>query len=117
MADQVTTVQALRDAWRDFVAEREWERFHTPKNLAMGLSVEVAELMEHFLWIENEESRAVVNDPQRLEAIGEEVADVAGYLFCFCNAVGLDLSEAVARKLEKNARKYPAEQYRGRFEV
>jgi NTP pyrophosphatase (non-canonical NTP hydrolase) len=100
----------------DFVAERDWGQFHSPKNLAMGLAVEAAELMEHFLWIDNAESFAVARDPNRLQAIGEEMADVACYLLALANVLDLDLSSAIVDKLAKNAVKYPVERYRGRFE-
>lgn len=100
---------------RRFVAERDWEQFHSPKNLAMGLAVEAAELMEHFLWIDTEASRQAVADPEQRERIGEEMADVACYLLALANVMNLDLSEAIIAKLAKNARKYPAERYRGRY--
>jgi NTP pyrophosphatase (non-canonical NTP hydrolase) len=100
---------------RRFVAEREWEPFHSPKNLAMGLSVEAAELMEHFLWVGTEESRQVAQDPARLGEVADEMADVACYLLALCNTLGIDLSEAVTAKLAKTALKYPAEKYRGRY--
>jgi dCTP diphosphatase len=115
MSDSTTTVQELRQRMAEFVAEREWGRFHSPKNLAMGLAVEAGELMEHFLWLENAQSREVVQDQDKLQAIGEEMADVACYLLALANVLGLDLSTAIVDKLAKNARKYPAEKYRGRF--
>jgi NTP pyrophosphatase (non-canonical NTP hydrolase) len=115
MPDATTTIANLRDAWRQFIAERDWEQFHSPKNLAMGLAVEAAELMEHFLWVENEESRSVARDPARLAEVADELADVAGFLFCLCNTLGVDLSDAVAAKMTKNAQKYPAERFKGRY--
>ena len=77
MPDLTTTVAALREAMRRFVAERDWEQLHSPKNLAMGLSVEAAELMEHFLWVDNAESRRLADDPARLGEVADEMADVA----------------------------------------
>lgn len=115
MPDATTTIADLREAWRQFVAERDWEQFHSPKNLVMGLAVETAELMEHFLWVDNEASRAVAADPAQFGEVADEIADVAGFLFCLCNALGIDLSDAVAAKMTKNAGKYPAEQFKGRF--
>ena len=117
MPDATTTIADLREAWRQFIAERDWETFHSPKNLAMGLAVEAAELMEHFLWVENEESRSVAHDPARLVQVADEMADVAGFLFCLCNVLGVDLSDAVAAKMAKNALKYPAEKFKGRYRV
>ena len=117
MPDLTMTVADLRGAMARFVAERDWEQFHSPKNLVMGLSVEAAELMEHFLWVDNEVSRRVAGDPARREEIADEVADVACYLLALANTLGLDLSDAVTRKLAKNALKYPAERVRGRYRV
>jgi NTP pyrophosphatase (non-canonical NTP hydrolase) len=115
VADSTTTVASLREAMQRFVDERDWQNFHSPKNLVMGLAVEAAELMEHFLWVENAESRSVTDDAKELVAVGEEMADVACYLLALCNTLGIDLSEAVLGKLIKNALKYPAERYRGKF--
>jgi NTP pyrophosphatase (non-canonical NTP hydrolase) len=115
MPDASTTMDTLKQAMQQFVAAREWERFHTPKNLVMGLSVEAAELAEHFLWIDNEASRSVVNDAAELSAVADEMADVACYLLALSSTLGIDLSDAILGKLVKNAHKYPAEQYRGRY--
>jgi NTP pyrophosphatase (non-canonical NTP hydrolase) len=115
MRDDTTTVAALRDAMRRFVAERDWEQFHSPKNLVMGLAVEAGELMEHFLWVDNEVSRQVATDPKQMTEIAGEMADVACYLLALANTLGIELAEAVTVKLEKNAVKYPAEKYRGRY--
>jgi NTP pyrophosphatase (non-canonical NTP hydrolase) len=117
MADTVTTLATLKDAVKRFAAERAWEPFHSPKNLVMGLAAEAAELMEHFLWVDCEASRSVVNDPARLAEVAEEMADVANYLLNLSNVLGIDLSDAIMAKIAKNAVKYPAERYRGRFEV
>ena len=117
MPDTTTTVALLREAMRRFVAEREWERFHSPKNLAMGLAVEAAELMEHFLWVESEPSRQVADDPAKLGEVADEMADVACYLLALSNTLGIDLSEAILAKLAKTAQKYPAEKYRGRYKA
>lgn len=116
MADDVTTVEQLRNAMRAFVDERDWQQFHTPKNLVMSLAIEVAELMEHFQWTDGAESAARAADPARRAAIADEVADVCCYLLSLVNALDLDLSDAMLGKLVKNAAKYPAATYRGRFE-
>jgi NTP pyrophosphatase (non-canonical NTP hydrolase) len=115
MSDATTTVTTLKQAMQDFVAERSWEPFHSPKNLVMGLSVEAAELAEHFLWMDNEASREIIKNPAELSEVADEMADVACYLLGLSNALGIDLSEAIRGKLVKNAQKYPAEQYRGRY--
>ena len=116
MPDSTTVVAALKEAMGRFVAEREWNQFHSPKNLAMALAAEAAEVMEHFLWMDNDASRAVLNDPATLEQVADEIADVACYLLSLANALDLDLSEAVLAKLVKNAEKYPVKEFRGRSE-
>jgi NTP pyrophosphatase (non-canonical NTP hydrolase) len=108
MADDVTTLGVLRDAVRRFNAERRWEPFHSPKNLAMGLACEAAELMEHFLWVDAAASHEVVRDPAQRAAIADELADVACHLLNLSNVLGIDLSDAIAAKMAKNALKYPA---------
>ena len=115
MTDSDTTVAQLRQLVNDFVSQRDWHQFHTPKNLAMSISIEAAELMEHFQWLELDESRAVADDPEKLVAVGEELADVVCYALAMANELGFDLSDAVRDKMAKNERKYPAEEFRGRF--
>jgi dCTP diphosphatase len=117
MPDKTTTVAELREAMARFVAERDWQQFHSPKNLVMALAVEAAELMEHFLWIDNDTSRTVAREPERAGAIADEIADVAGVVFALCNALGLDLSDAIASKMSRNVLKYPVEKCRGRYRV
>lgn len=117
MPDQTTTVSDLREAMRRFVSDRDWNQFHSPKNLAMALSVEAAELQEHFLWIDNEESRRQMREPARLEPVCDEIADVLGVCLALCNALDLDLSDVFFRKMGKNVLKYPVEKARGRYRI
>jgi NTP pyrophosphatase (non-canonical NTP hydrolase) len=115
MSDRNATIEQLRDLMRRFVRERDWEQFHAPKNLSMSLAIEAAELMEHFQWLTVEQSRALAADPARLAAVGEELADVICYALALANELGLDVATIVRDKMAKNAIKYPAEQYRGRY--
>ncbi len=117
MPDATTTVANLKQAMADFVRARDWEQFHSPKSLSMSLAVEAAELMEHFLWMDNAESQIGNFDAAKRQAIGEEMADIACLLLAMSNATGIDLSEAISAKLVKNAVKYPAERYRGRYRI
>ena len=102
----------LRDAMRRFAAERDWDRFHTPKNLAMALSGEAGELIEHFQWQTAEES-ASLPAPVR-EEVALEMADVLLYLVRLGDVLGIDLAEAARRKIAINAQRYPVERVRGR---
>jgi NTP pyrophosphatase (non-canonical NTP hydrolase) len=117
MPDRITTVGQLRDAWAQFVAVREWSQFHSPKNLVMALACEVAELMEHFLWIDNAASHEVAKEAATREQIADELADVAGVVFALCNALDLDLSDVIAQKMTKNELKYPVDQVRGKYRI
>lgn len=115
MSDTETTVAQLRQIVEAFVAERDWHQFHTPKNLAMAMAIEAAELMEHFQWLTPEQSRSLADDPDKLREVGEEVADVLCYILAMANELGLDVSTTMRDKMVKNIRKYPAPEYRGRF--
>ena len=117
MPDTTTTFGVLRAAVRRFATERDWEQFHSPKNLSMGLAVEAGELMEHFLWMEGPSSREVTQDPARLSVVADEMADVAVYLLNLANTLDIDLSDAILAKIAKNAVKYPVEKCRGRYRV
>jgi NTP pyrophosphatase (non-canonical NTP hydrolase) len=116
MCDSTTTVAELRQLIADFVAERDWSQFHAPKNVSMALAIEAAELMEHFQWLTPEASRDLAGDPAKLAEVGDELADVIGYSFALANELGLDVSSAIRAKMVKNAQKYPADKYRGRYE-
>ena len=105
-------LQALQKALREFARERDWEQFHSPKNLATALSVEAAELLEHFQWLTDEQSRTL--DEAKRTAVGEELADVLLYLLQLADKLDIDLLQAAERKLRLNAEKYPAERARGR---
>jgi NTP pyrophosphatase (non-canonical NTP hydrolase) len=117
VTDATTVVATLREQMAAFVAERQWEKYHSPKNLAMALAAEAAELMEHFLWLEPAESRTVLADAPTREAVADELADVACLLLALSNATGIDLSSAFQRKMAKNVVKYPAARCRGHFRV
>jgi NTP pyrophosphatase (non-canonical NTP hydrolase) len=104
-------LQILRDELRAFAEARDWDQFHSPKNLNMALMVEVAELMEHFQWLTEEQSANLDADKQSV--VAEELADILLYLVRLSDKLGVDLKEAAHRKLEKNALKYPADKVRG----
>lgn len=113
--DELTNLKSIREEVREFVRQRNWEQFHSPKNLSMALAIEAAELMEHFQWLTVEESRAVHRDEAKLTAIGEEIADVFCYTLALVNELNLDLTNIFARKMERNRAKYPVAEFRGRF--
>jgi dCTP diphosphatase len=116
LSDFSTTIAELREIVRQFVDERDWRQFHSPKNLSMSLAIEAAELMEHFQWLDIAESRRLADDPSKVAAAGEEIADVLCYILALANELDLDLATALREKMIKNAAKYPAEQSRGRYD-
>lgn len=109
--DRTTTVQELKDLVAAFVDERNWSQFHSPKNLSMSIAIEAAELMEIFQWPEAGEPL----DRRQRDKLHEELADVVIYCLSLANAAGIDLSAALRDKVSRNAVKYPAEKYRGRY--
>lgn len=102
----------LRAKVDQFSADRDWGQFHTPKNLATALSVEVAELLEHFQWQRGDEAFADLPEAKRA-AVAHELADVFVYLLRFCSVTGIDPIAAAEEKLALNAEKYPADRVRG----
>jgi NTP pyrophosphatase (non-canonical NTP hydrolase) len=104
-------ISKIQNQLENFATERDWEQFHTPKNLSMALSVEASELVEIFQWLRAEES--ISPDKKQTDAIKSEVADIAMYLLRFCSILEIDIEEAIKNKLEKNAEKYPVNLSKG----
>jgi NTP pyrophosphatase (non-canonical NTP hydrolase) len=111
--DTQTTLQEVKDAIRSFTEERDWQQFHTLKNLAMAVVSESAELMAHFRWDGNTPGAEVMQDTRSAREIRHEVADVMLLLAEFANVAKIDIAEAVAEKLEINARRYPIDKSKG----
>jgi len=101
-------VAALETALQAFADERDWNPFHSPKNLAMALTGEVGELVEIFQWLTEEQSRSVADDPKTARAVRDELADVVLYLIRLCSVLNVDLNEAIIHKIQANRIKYPA---------
>jgi dCTP diphosphatase len=108
MNDTTTTIQELRTEVHQFNDDRDWHQFHSPKNVAASIVIEAAELLEHFQWTDGP-------TPARTPQMVEELADVIIYCLVLADALGIDLSQAVRRKLASNDAKYPSEAFRGRF--
>lgn len=105
--DEETTVGQLRAAVRQFVSARNWEIYHTPKNLAMSIAIEAAEIMEHFQWRTPEASSALVQDEGLRAEVADELADVLIYCLSFANACEIDVSAAIQKKLARNEARFP----------
>jgi NTP pyrophosphatase (non-canonical NTP hydrolase) len=106
MKDDIHDLESLRDALRKFATARDWRQYHTPKNLAIAMIVEAAELVEHFQWLTPEQSGSLA--PDKLDAVRDEVADTLIYLVELADALGIDPIAAARDKIAKNAVKYPA---------
>jgi dCTP diphosphatase len=108
----MTELEGLREQLRDFAQARDWDQFHSPKNLAMALSVEAGELLEVFQWLTEGQSRAL--DPKAHAAASDEIADVLLYLVRLGDQLGIDPVAAARKKLVANGKKYPADKARGK---
>ena len=97
-----------------FADAREWQQFHSPKNLSMAISAEAAELMEHFLWQSPEQSRIDLQSPALRAQVEAELADIFVFAIQFANVSGIDISTAIAKKMQRNAEKYPVEKAKGK---
>lgn len=107
MNDTTTTIDSLKKSVYSFVDERDWQQFHTPKNISMALAVEAAELMDHFMWVDS--SKAAKQLEVNRDLVKQEVANIASYLLSFCTYYNIDLSQALERKKKLNEQKYPLE--------
>ena len=101
------SVKDLQAQLRDFVVRRDWEKFHSPKNLMIALMGEVGELAEHFQWVTPDELISLKNQPEALQAIGQEIADVLSYLLRLADVLGIDVGKAFQNKIKINEAKYP----------
>lgn len=107
----MSELEHIKQKLRSFAQERDWDQFHSPKNLAMALSVEAAELLECFQWLTEAESQEVSGE--KLAAIADEIADVQLYLIRLADKLGVDIVEAATQKITRNEAKYPADTVRG----
>jgi dCTP diphosphatase len=112
--DDHTTLADLRRRVAEFIAARDWEQFHTPRNLSASIAIEAAELLEHFQWLIDEQAEAAMQDAKKRAAVADELADVVIYALSLANTLNVDVSETVLGKLERNEERFPATEWRGR---
>jgi len=110
---EVLDIGALKETIRSFASERQWEKFHSPKNISMALSVEASELVEIFQWLSEKESYDIVKDNLVIEKVSDELADILVYLVRISDLLGIDLQDAITCKMKKNSLKYPVEKSKG----
>lgn len=115
MSDDTTKLTELKNRIQQFIDERDWGKYHNPKDVAVSISIEAAELLELFQWVNDSEIAKVLDDPSKLERLKEELADVIIYCLDLARILRIDVSEAVIEKIEKNAAKYPVEKVKGEY--
>lgn len=108
------SLKYLQEKIREFIRERDWLKYHSPKNISMSIAIEAAELMEHFQWLTADESKESLRDKNKRVEIEDELADIAIYILDFCAHFGVDLEKSILRKLDKAAKKYPARLVKGK---
>lgn len=113
--DSKTNISKLRQLAQEFVDERDWNKYHNPKDLAISIAIEAAELMGLFQWIEQREVKKMAEDDHNLLRIKEELADVMILCLNMVNTLDIDLSQAIVEKIDKNKAKYPVELVRGNY--
>ena len=106
-------IEAILKKQRKFVKDRDWDKFHTPKNLVMALAGEVGELLEIFQWISEEESHRVTKNPEKFEEVSDELADILYYLLRISDKLSIDLEKAFWTKFKKTEKKYPVRLAKG----
>jgi len=115
--DTEMTLDQLKAEVKKFIQNREWGKYHNPKNLAESICIEAAELFEVFQWVSLNEAASWSDVPSKLESVKEELADIIIYCLSMANAMRIDVTQAVLSKLEKNEARYPAGKYRGRADL
>ncbi len=113
--DAEQNIKGLREDVAKFIKERQWTKYHIPKDLSMAISIEASELMELFLW-KQLTATDVIKDPSLKEKVGDEIADIFIYLLSLVNALDFDLSDVVSTKIAKNRTKYPTSEFQGNYE-
>ncbi len=113
MKDEKTKISELIEKVRNFCEKRDWGQFHNPKDLAIALTIEAAELLEHFRWKSQKETNESLQNKKKREQIEDEVADILFFLLRFCQINNIDLSTTLTRKISKNEKKYPVHKFKG----
>jgi len=113
--DRKTSIYQLKQLIQDFVDERDWRKYHNPKDLAVSIAIEAAELMELFQWVSEREVETMLEDAERFTRLEEELADIIILCFNLANVLNVDVAKAVTKKVEKNRAKYPVDLVNGNY--
>ncbi len=114
-SDKTTTISELREKVKDFIHERDWAKYHNPKDIAVSITIEVGELLEIFQWVKENELDEMVGNPKKLVELEEELADIIIYCLSLANVLNIDVSKAVTEKIDKNNEKYPIDKVKGHY--
>ncbi len=109
------TIDELRNEIAKFNEERDWQKYHTPKNLALSISIEAAELLEHFQWLNDAEVENYLQDPKKVREVAAEIADVILYSLNLSSRLNIDITKALLEKIDENKRKYPVDKVKGNY--
>lgn len=115
ISDETTTINDLKNLVRRFIDDRDWSKYHKPKELAVSIAIEASELLELFQWLTDSQAEEVLADKKKLESLKEELADILNYCLSLANVTNIDIASAVTDKIEKNKTKYPVEQVKGNY--
>ena len=114
-SDETTRIIELKKKIQKFVDDRDWTKYHNPKDLAISIAIEASELMELFQWVREDELKKILDDPSKLTRLEEELADIMIYCLSLANVINMDVTQAVTKKVSKNEEKYPVERIRGSY--
>lgn len=114
--DEKITLIELKNKMKKFREDRDWTKFHTPKDLAISINLEAAELLELFQWKNNLNADEIKNNPKLSQKVTEELSDILSYILSMCDVLGIDISEAFLRKIKENEKKYPVGKCKGKAE-
>ena len=114
-SDKSTTLSELKDKVKDFIQERDWTKYHNPKDIAVSIAIEVGELLELFQWVKDDDQAKKIQDPSEYKKLEEELADIIIYCLSLANVTNMDISSAIVNKIEKNKAKYPVGQVKGDY--
>ena len=115
MDDKTTNIIDIKTRILNFIEERDWTKYHNPKDIAISISIEASELLELFQWTKEQDVKEITSNPQKRQKIADELADIIIYCLSLSNAIDIDVSQAISEKIDKNSAKYPVDKIKGDY--
>ena len=115
ISDKTTRISELRERVSKFVQDRDWDKYHNPKDIAVSITIEASELLEIFQWVKDDDLDKTIEEPGKITRLEEELGDVMIYCISLANTLNMDIAQAVMKKIEKNESKYPVERVKGDY--